>query len=121
MGSGHEVFVVTALHTQGGHGPVASVLTVTSNPETAVITAYMAEQMGYRFFSDDYILVERIPMDVRSRYGTQHLGVILMRRRGLRKPDDLLESYTWSDEWFDRTIQESMQDVTKTLGSIPQA
>ena len=113
------VFVATAMHSQGGHGPVASILAVTSSPDTAVIAAYMAEQMGFRFDSDDYIVVERHEMEARHRYGLQHLDVVLIRRFGQRKPDDtrLGSRYLWTDEWNDDDIRMAMLDVTRTLGA----
>jgi hypothetical protein len=121
-----ELFVVHVGHNTG-HGLAGNVILVSENPAVALAAAFSAELMGYEFYDESYVAVDRLETEraYHKREFTWQMGERTPRHvvfcRGRRRTDSAAgqpRRYRWEDEWFDEELKARYEKAMAPVAAL---
>jgi len=121
-----ELFVVHVGHNTG-HGLAHNVVMVTENAAVALTAAFSAELMGYEFYDDSFVAVDRLETgrayhkrDFKWQMGDRpprHVVFCRGHRRVDSEPGQP-RRYRWEDEWFDEGLRARYEKAMTPVAAL---
>jgi hypothetical protein len=122
-----ELFVVHVGHNTA-HGLAGNVVMVTENVAVALTAAFSAELMGYEFYDESYVAVDRLEperayhkREYRWRmdaHAPRHVVLCRYRRRVDAPVGTPPRTYRWEDAWFDEEIRERYEKAMAPVATL---